>query len=368
MKIELELTPTVEELIRPDIEGMDEYTPIEPVEVLAARFGIHPEAVIKLDANENPYGPSPRVAQALARYDGYHIYPDPMQRELRSLLAHYSGYHRDRIIAGNGSDELIDLIMRVFLQPGDEVISSPPTFGMYRFNAEVCMARAVSVPRKAGFALDVEAIERAITPRSKLIFLASPNNPTGNMVSNADVVRLLRTGLVVVLDEAYYEFADGTAAPLVREFNNLIVLRTFSKWAGLAGLRVGYGIFPREIGQHVMKIKPPYNINVAATVAVRATLADLGTVQQTVRLLRHERGRLYRQLRKLNFIQPYPSQANFILCKVLLGGASQLKRNLERRGIFVRHFGYLPDYLRISVGKPEHTDRLMAALLQSLPY
>lgn len=360
--------PTTEHLIRPDIAALAPPEQPESVAVLAARLGISPQQIVRLDANENPYGPAAGVVAALARFDGYHRYPDPQQRELRDLCARYSGYYRDRIIVGNGVDELIDLLLRVFVSPDDEVITCAPTTGRYGFAAAVAGGRAVAVPRRSSFGLDVEAVLQAITPRSKLIFVASPNDPTGNVIGSNDVVRLLRMGVIVVVDETYYEFADSTVAPLVREFNNLIVLRSFGAWAGLAGLGVAYGIFPHEVWAQAMKVRPPHNVGVAATVALRATLADLASVQHNVRLIRLERGRLYRQLRKLNFLQPYPSQGNFLLCRVLLGTAPQLQRSLERHGIFVRGFAELPDHLRISVGSPAQSERLLHALLRSRPY
>ncbi len=363
----MEETPTLSELFRPDIESLEEYVPIEPTEVLAARLGIPASDIVKLDANENLYGCSLRVQEALSSFDRYHIYPDPNQRELRELLAGYAGFSPEKILAGSGSDELIDLVMRLFIVPGDEVIVCPPTFGMYSWSARLCGARVVAVPRDERFQVDVERVLAAVTDRTKLIFLASPNNPTGNLVPLSDVVRLLQTRAVVVVDEAYYEFAGSTVAPLVEEFPNLIVLRSLSKWAGLAGLRIGYGIFPKEIVDQLWKIKQPYNVNVAAQLAVRATLEDLDYLKQVIHRIRLERGRLFRQLRKLNLLSPYPSDANFILCKVVRASARSLKQWLENRGIFVRYFDtpQLKDYIRISVGRPEDTDKLMKALLEA---
>lgn len=224
----------------------------------------------------------------------------------------------------------------------------------------------VEAPRNEKFQVDVDRVMASLSPKTKLIFLASPNNPTGNLTPTSDVVRLLRSNSVVVVDEAYYEFAGVTVAPLVEEFPNLVVLRSFSKWAGLAGLRIGYGIFPREIATQLRKIKQPYNVNVAAQVAVKASLEDIEYLRQSVNRIRLERGRLYRQLRKLNLLVPYPSDANFILCRVVRSNASRLKKWLEMKGIFIRYFNtpLLRDYIRISVGRPEDTDRLMKALLE----
>jgi histidinol-phosphate aminotransferase len=355
----------IDRLLRPDIAALEAYTPILPVDVLARRLGLPASKIVKLDANENPYGCSLRVQEALASFDRYHLYPDPNQGALREALAHYTGAPPDRILPGAGSDELIDLLIMAFVSPGDEVIICPPTFGMYKTRTEVFGGRVVSVPRAAGFAIDPEAIAAAVTPRTKLIFLASPNNPTGNPVSRQHIVRLLGLGPIVVVDEAYFEFYGQTVVPLVSEFDHLVVLRTFSKWAGLAGLRLGYGIFPAGIIKHLWKIKQPYNVNVAAQVAALATLEDRAAVEATLRRIKTERGRLYRQLRKLLLLQPYDSEANFLLCKVRLGEAKALKEALEAQGIFIRHYSSpdLRDYVRVSVGRPEDTDALLAALL-----
>jgi histidinol-phosphate aminotransferase len=265
---------------------------------------------------------------------------------------------------GSGSDELIDLILRLFLEPGDKVINCTPTFGMYPFSTEVCGGRVVAVPRGQGYAVDIDGVKAALDERTKIIFLASPNNPTGNITPQPHIRELVDMGVVVVVDEAYYEFSGVTAAPLVARHDNLIVLRSFSKWAGLAGLRAGYGICSPQVARHLVKIKPPYNVNVAAQVAVKASMADIAYLQGTVRAVVAERERLFLRLGELGFLQPHPSQANFILCSVLDGEARELHRQLRQGGIFVRYFDtpQLENCLRISVGKPEHTDALIAAL------
>ena len=354
----------MERFIRQDIIHLEGYRPITPLEVLSERSGIPMEGIIKLDGNENPYGCSPRVQKALAAYPYYYIYPDPEQRELRRMLEGYLGVSADHILLGAGSDELVDLILRLFIEPGDKVINCIPTFGMYSFSTQVCGGRVVDVPRDEDFAVDIARVKAAIDKRAKIVFLASPNNPTGNITPERDILELVNTGMVVVVDEAYYEFSGVTAAPLVGDYDNIIILRTFSKWAGLAGLRVGYGIFPAQIAAYLMKIKPPYNVNTAAQVAVRESLGDVEHLQSTVKAIVAERERLFVKLKETGFLKPFPSQANFILCRVLNGQAREIHQELQRRGIFIRYFDtpILRDFLRISVGKPEHTDALIEAL------
>ena len=351
-------------LIRDAVARMEPYAPMPPIERLAAGVGLPVERIVKLDQNENPYGASLRVQEALAAYDRYHLYPDPEGQQVRERLAAYTTMPAERILLGNGADELIDLIYLLTIDAGDEVIIAPPTFGVYKSRAELHGAQVVEVPRRSDFGLDLPALERAVGPRTKLITLVSPNNPTGNPASHEQLVRLLRLGPLVVVDEAYFEFAQRSALPLAREFDNLIILRTFSKWAGLAGLRVGYGIFPTDLMPYLWKIKPPFNVNTAALVAVEATFEDIDWLRSTIMRIKMERGRLYRQLRKLNLLKPYPSQGNYLLCEVLRGDAATVRERLAELGIMVRGYGgALADYLRITVGRPEDTETLLKALV-----
>ena len=352
--------------VRPEIAEMEAYTPILPFDVLSKRLGRSPEEIIKLDANENPYGPSPRIHEALASERYYHIYPDPGNTVLREALSRYLSINKSRIMVGHGADELIDLIMRLLIQPGDVVIDCPPTFGMYSFDTGLNGGHLMNIPRGFDFSVDIDAIKSTVAkaPNVKLLFLTSPNNPDGGILSDDDLVRLLDLPIALILDEAYVEFHGTSRVNWVMEHENLIVLRTFSKWAGLAGLRVGYGVFPEAIMPQLWKIKQPYNVNVGGTVAALASLNDAEHLMGTVRKIVEERGRLYGELTQLGFLRPYPSQANFILCRVIDRDARQLKLDLEGRGILVRYFSKpgLTDHVRISIGRPEQTDTLLAAL------
>lgn len=354
----------VDALVRQNVREMAEYDPPEDAQRLARQLGVPAERIIKLDANENPYGCSPRVARALAEFSGYHLYPDPSQEEFRHLVAQYVDVEPDRVLLGNGSDELIDLLMRALLDPGDEVLDFTPTFGMYAFTAQHFAARVVEVPRDEAFEVDPQEAARRVGPRTKLAFVAAPNNPTGNPLSPQALEQLLGCGIVVVVDEAYAEFHGRTYVGQVRERENLVVLRTFSKWAGLAGLRVGYGVLPRGLARHLWKLKPPFNVNLAALVAARASLEDLAWLRANVERLVAERERLAAALARVPYLRPYPSQGNFILCRVVGRDAPALRQALAARGILVRHYRHprLRDCLRVSVGRPEDTDALVAAL------
>ncbi len=357
----------IQSIIRPELLTMEPYTPIVPFDVLSARLGRAPADIVKLDANENPYGPSPRARAALASLPFPHIYPDPESTALRAALARDLGLPAQNILAGSGADELIDLILRLFISPGDAVIDCPPTFGMYSFDTAINAGKLLTVPRRADFSVDVAAIENLVIHHSKLktLFLASPNNPDGGLLADDDLRRLLDLPLAVVLDEAYIEFSGTPGhAAWVTERDNLIVLRTFSKRAGLAGLRVGYGVFPSALMPHLWKIKQPYNVSVAATAAALASLDDPGYMGQVVAALVAERNRMAEALSQLPFVRASPSHANFVLCRIAGRDAKELKLELEKRGILVRYFNKpgLTDCIRISAGKPEQTDALIATL------
>jgi len=358
--------------IRKHLESLPPYTPIEPFEILSARIRREPSQIVKLDANENPYGPLPVVREALGKLDFPHIYPDPESRGLRKSLSKFTGIGEEYLLAGSGADELIDLLMRVFLDADDCILSCPPTFGMYSFDAELNAACCIEVPRHADFSLDMDVIRKEVKTRHpKLFFITSPNNPDGSLIDPKTMDELLDLPTMIVLDEAYIEFAGenlGTNLSRIREVparKNLIVLRTFSKWAGLAGLRIGYGAFPKWLMPTLWKSKQPYNVNIAASIAAQVSLEHVDELKKYVDLLKTERTRLFAALQGISYLNPYPTQSNFILCQVIGRNAAELKTQLaERHGVFIRYFNKpgLRDNIRISVGRPQDTDKLLEAL------
>jgi len=354
----------IERLIRPDLRDFAGYSAHTSPETLKDKIDVPVEDIVKLDANENPYGCSPRVSRALASCSNFNIYPDNGQVLLRQSLAEYAGIDAGHIVAGNGSNQLIDLILRLFVSTGDEVISFTPTFGIYGFSTVLCGGKLVEVSRNEDFTVNIAAVKTAVTDKTKVIILANPNNPSGTLTPQQDILELVDSGIPVLVDEAYYEFSGQTVVPLVSRYQNLMVLRTFSKWAGLAGLRVGYGLFPPKVADILIRTKIPYNVNVAALVAVQESLKDVDYLMGTVRAIVAERERLFAGLEKIEWLKPFPTQANFILCAVLRGKATELKRKLQDRAILVRYFDQpvLKNFIRISVGKPAHTDILLRAL------
>ncbi|XP_039782656.1 histidinol-phosphate aminotransferase, chloroplastic-like [Panicum virgatum] len=360
--------PSGDSFIRRHLRTLAPYQPILPFRpVLSARLGRRPEDIIKLDANENPYGPPPEVATALGNLKFPYVYPDPESRHLRAALAEDSGLESEYILAGCGADELIDLIMRCVLEPGDKIVDCPPTFTMYEFDASVNGALVIKVPRLPDFSLDVERIVEVVEhEKPKCIFLTSPNNPDGSVINDEDLLKILDLPILVVLDEAYIEFSSlQSRMAWVKKHDNLIVLRTFSKRAGLAGLRVGYGAFPLSIIEYLWRAKQPYNVSVAAEVSACAALQNPTYLENVKNLLLQERERLFDLLKGIPFLKPFPSHCNFILCEVTSGkDAKKIKEDLAKMGVMIRHYDKkeLKGYIRISVGKPEHTDALMKGL------
>jgi histidinol-phosphate aminotransferase len=367
----MESTSSIRKYFRSDFSSLEAYSPIKPLDVLAAELGLSVDSLVKLDANENLYGPLPSIARAVKVCDVLHIYPDPSQTQLRQDIAsflHVTGITADNISAGTGSDELLDLVFRLF--DPKAIVNLPPTFGMYPFLSKINKCAIISCDRLAGpaFSIDFEAVRAAVAKGASVIFAASPNNPTGGMLTHNEVKTLCSLDAIIVVDEAYAEFASESqsAVSLIPSHPNLIVMRTFSKWAGLAGLRVGYAAAHIEITNAIMAMKQPYNVNVAADFAARAALASASEVMKLqVQPMLSERLRMETELPALGWLCAIPSDSNFVLFEVRKPFvASEVVASLRSKGILVRYYpsGRLSGYLRISCGRPHDTDRLLLAL------
>ncbi|MDE2746261.1 MAG: histidinol-phosphate transaminase [Chloroflexota bacterium] len=360
--------------VRPHLARLPGYAPVVPLAERARLAGLDPEDCLKLDANENPYGIHPSVRDtlttALADPHFGSIYPDPNQTELRAALARYTGLDSDMIVAGAGADELLDLTLRALLSPGDSIITCPPSFGMYPFLADVNELKLVEVPRRDGFALDAEALLAAIdrAAADSVVVLTSPNNPSGDLVPRDLLCEILARGATVMLDEAYIEFAgfESSAQDLLSEYPRLIIMRTFSKWAGIAGLRLGYALAHPDLVASLIKIKQPYNINQAAEVAGIAAVDCVDEIAEQIDAIRNTRDQLYDALLGIEGLSPLPSSANYILVEVDpgIGTGRQIHDRLAAVGVFTRTYSdpLLTNYLRISMPQANQLDILLERL------
>ena len=353
----------IEKIIRPHLVNVKTYDAMEAPETLAKKSGIPESQIVKLNGNENPYGGSQKALNAVANTP-LHIYPDPTQTNMRMALSEYTGMSPDNIVVGSGADELIDLIFRLFISEGDKILDCEPTFGMYSFCSRVAGGEINLVQRNENFDIDVPSVLNAIDEITKVIFVTSPNNPTGNIATESQVADLLESGLLVVVDEAYYEFSGQTVQHLVSRNENLIVLRTMSKWAGLAGLRVGYGIMHEKLAKYFMDVKPPYNVNIAAEAALIASLNDVNYLLGNVAKIIAERERMFELLDSLPKVKVWPSHGNYLMCEFEKNEAERVYVELATKGIFVRNFNSprLRDCFRIAIGTSSDTDKLIAAM------
>lgn len=349
----------LQQFIRSDIKTMEEYTPVNSLWDLQEQFG----KVVKLDAGENQSGYSPKVAEAIQNADLFNFYPDPEYKELRKALASYTNSRMENIMVSAGSDELIDLLLRLILDQDDEVINCPPTFGMYSVLTKLNRGIVISVPRKDDFSLDIDAILKKITDKTKVIFICSPNNPTGNIATKNKIITLLKTGKLVIVDEAYFEFSNKSSVALLSQYKNLIILRTFSKWAGIAGLRLGYGIMDKFLVKQIFKIKPLYNVSLIAEVTGKAALEDITTYNKIIKEIISERERVNEKLKTLTFLNAFPSEGNMLFIKVNKDFI-KLKKTLESKKIFVRYYRseLTGNAIRLSIGTPKQNNLVIKTL------
>lgn len=316
-----------------------------------------------LDGNENPFGPSPLVSKAISGATDLHLYPDHLQKQMRSALSLYTGVSSDNIIVGNGCDELIDLLIKLVIDPGDIVIEASPTFGMYSFTTKSHAGRVLSIDRTETFNLDIPGI-LSCPERTKLIFLASPNNPTGNLLLWEELQAILQLPILVVVDETYYEFSGITFTEHLDKYPNLVILRSFSKWAGLAGLRAGYGIMHSSVVDRLIINKPPYSVSKAAEIAMLTSLQDKDYLLSNVTRIIAERVRMAELISALPGWTVWPSHGNFLLCEHSKYSGLFLTEQLARSGVYVRPFPHarLQNSIRISAGFPQDTDLLLNLL------
>ncbi len=330
----------------------------------AGKYG---KRVINLASNESPFPPSPRVRSAIEEKIGcLNLYPDPWAPELREKIAKYVQLRAENVILGNGSDELVDLICRLFLNPGDRVLVPVPTFSLYELSIRLAGAKPEFWPLPNLEWKVTEFLQAA--RKAKMIFVCRPNNPTGNSVSEEAILELLSEGKTVVVDEAYCEFARYSLAQHVRTQENLVILRTFSKAFGLAGLRIGYALTSPEVAEAMQRIKLPFSVNSLALAAASAALDDLPYMEKVVEEVRRERGRMREGLLSMK-LRVLESDANFLM----VGGfadADEICSKLERKGILIRSLsgvrGAGKSWVRITVGTKSQNLKLLSTLREIL--
>jgi histidinol-phosphate aminotransferase len=356
----------------PSLEGLAIYQPGRPIEEVAREFGLDPSSLIKVASNENPLGPSPLALKAMQEEAAeMHLYPDGNSFHLKKSLCHHLGIQPSNLILGNGSNEIIEFLGHAFLGPGTNIVVSQFGFAIYTIVARMMGADVITVPAK-DFGHDLKAMREAINEQTRVLFVANPNNPTGTLASRAEVVDLINhmpEHCVLVMDEAYFEFlADPVdLIPMIREeqMQNLLVMRTFSKIYGLAGLRIGYGIgCPQLIGL-LEKSRQPFNVNAMAQAGALAALEDIDHLNATRKTNAEGLKFLEQGFIRLG-LQYVPSHANFILVKV--GDGAGVFQKMQRNGVIVRPMqGYgLPEWIRLSVGTAEENNKSLIALEKAL--
>lgn len=342
------------------------YEPGKPIDETARELGLEASEIVKLASNENPLGPSP-LAQAamMAAINEAHIYPDGGGYRLRHAIAEEFSLSMDHVILGNGSNEIIELLCHTFLNRQAELIAAEHAFVVYQLMATLFGARYVKVP-DPGFVHDLDAMADAITPQTRLVFIANPNNPTGTMVGQAAIDRFMARvpeQVVVVFDEAYYEFPENPPDTLqyVRAGRNVCVLRTFSKIHGLAALRVGYGLASPAVAKLLQKARQPFNVNAIAQAGALAALKDTNHIAKT-RNVNLEGMKFYEDAFRQRGLEFVPSYANFLLVRV--GQGDQLFRNMLKQGVIIRAMSSygLPDWVRISIGTAAQNARCLEVL------
>ena len=350
----------MDNFVNDHIEKLKNYDPVESDDTLRSKYFLGDKEIIRLNANENPYGSIKEINDKLSNFS-FHNYPDSNQAKLRKFLSKYTGFPSENIVAGSGADEMIELIFKIYGKKEDVLIDLQPTFGMYSFLATSMGMKVINSPRKEDWSIDlIKTVELINEHNSKMLFIASPNNPTGNVAKENEIKSLLETGSIVIVDETYYEFCSKSTSSLLNSYENIIILRSFSKWAGIAGLRIGYMIASKNVINNIFKIKQPYNVNLAAEIAAITTLENSGKLIENINLINNEKENLFSFLKFYKNITPFPSEANFILCKFKNNDSEIIFNNLAKEGIFVRKFSGndLKNYLRISIGKPEQMKKI----------
>ncbi|EHP89168.1 histidinol-phosphate transaminase [Methanotorris formicicus] len=363
----------IEDKIRDVVKQFKPYVPGKSKEEIVRKYGINPEEIIKLGSNENPWGPSPKIKEEILKeVPKLHQYPEPVSPELLEELSKFLDVPKENIIVGgDGADEIIDTIMRTFIDEGDEVIIPIPTFTQYAISTKIYGAniRWAKFDKERDFQLDVDSVLSNINERTKVIFLCTPNNPTGNIIDKKDVEKIINsTDALVVIDHAYIEYSkkEYDLTKWALKYDNVLVLRTFSKVFGLAGQRIGYGITNEKIINYMMRVKPVFSLTRLSQICAITALRDREFFERCVRDGIKSREMLYEGLKKFKDIRVYPSEANYLLVELKTMISKEFCEELLKRGVIVRDcssFDGLGDnYVRISIGTFEENERFLKIL------
>ncbi|WP_303247927.1 histidinol-phosphate transaminase [uncultured Methanobrevibacter sp.] len=362
--------------VRQIVSEMDSYVPGKSQDEIAAEFGLNKEDIIKLGSNENPWGPSKKALAAIREETDINRYPESDLRELIHEYALYSGVNDNQVVVGgDGADEIIDVLAKTFIDQGDEFIVPLPSYMYY----EYLLLQYGAVPVYARWdldenKLDVDSIIDAITEKTKMIFLCTPNNPTGTLISEEDISRIaeINEDILVVVDEAYFEYAEVTNKDLINKYPNIFIIRTMSKVMGLAGMRIGFGLSSPEIIEYIFRIKPVFSITRLSYIAALNTLRDKEYIKKSTEDGIASREYLYTELNKMDKLKVFPSKSNFILFNVEDTGmtATELTRKLMAEGVIVRDctsFKGIDDYwIRISICTQEENEKFIEIMKKVL--
>ncbi len=354
------------------VQSQESYSPESTNESIAKKYGLKPETILKLNYNENLFLPKERIVSLLkevAEECDLRIYPQDEELELKEKIGQYLQVPVECIAIGNSSDEVMERTIRIFLEKGNKTVTFIPTFSVFKCCVNFASADFIGVPLQDDFTIDVEKMEATFTPETKLLYLCSPNNPTANQLKQREVEALIEDfpGIVLV-DEAYAEYADYSVVPLINKYENLIVLRTFSKAFGLAGLRLGYAIANPTLALTINKLPAPYAISVISLSLGRKMLENVALVKESTEALKMERRKLINELNEIKGTEAFESKTNFVLFNTDKS-YEEIYENMLKQGLIIKKLGKLlkyPNCLRTTVGLPEMNSRLLKALRQQL--
>jgi histidinol-phosphate aminotransferase len=360
---------TFASLLKESVSTIPEYVPGKTTEQIAAEYGLDPETIVKLNSNENPRGPSKKAVAAIQKaVASASCYPSADASDLKKALVTYTGFPIENIVAsGSGMDSIIDSLNKLFVGPADEVILPVPTFTYYGISAAAHGGTPVYVNRNSDFSIPVDEILSKVTDRTKIIYLCSPNNPTGNVLDRADVQKLAeKSKAIIFIDEAYVEFSSsGSLISMISEYENIVIGRTFSKAFGLAGLRIGYAVAPKWLASQLLRITPPFSVSILSEIAAIAALNDSKHLQKSVEMVQTERQTLVKAILETTPYKTWPTEGNFIIADVSPNTSKKAVETFLRCGVAVRSCDSFQNIgqnmIRITVGTKKMNRRVLKA-------